>query len=264
MSRAHPEQDPQERSGARPTRRGLLAVPLGALAAGLAGSSAAAGEGDAPGLAPAPAESLNGHVLEVMSRYPLDGSYGYHWPKSGSWEGTTQTLRYGGHTLTQGDPRRRSYCCGLTFEVYVEALRLAAGGEVKGLRWQELHELRLRFFGDSKQQERRRLSQFGLESLGLGRSVTRLEDARAGDFLQLWRHSGSGHSAIFVNWTRDRAGEISGLVYWSSQGSTAGIGYSAEKIGPQAVKVDEIYLGRADWPLVPARRSKRVFAPKGE
>lgn len=246
-----------------PTRRALLAAAgLAALLGGAGGAEAGEPVPEPRPLPPAPEGSLNGHVLEIMSGYPLDGSYGYHWPKSGSWEGTTQELRYGGRKLTSGDPQRRSYCCGLTFEVYLRALLAAAGGEVAGLDAAELHELRLRFFGDSKQQrERRRLAQFGLASLGLGQAVERLEDARAGDFVQFWRHSGSGHSAIFVNWTRSRQGEITGLIYWSSQTSTAGIGFNSERIAEDAIKRDEIYLGRAAWPLVPARRAQRLFDP---
>lgn len=212
-----------------------------------------------PALPPAPKGSLNGYVLAQMASYPMDGSYRYHWPKKGSWEGTTQTLVYGGKKLCSGDPLKRSYCCGLTFEVYVTSLLKAAGGEVPGLSGAELHELRLRFFGDSKVGERRRLAAFGLESLGLGRQLEDLEDARPGDFVQFWRHSKSGHSAIFVNWTRNRAGKITGLVYWSSQSSTQGIGYNRESIGPKGIKRDEIYLGRADWPLRPKRRAKSLF-----
>ena len=96
------------------------------------------------------------------------------------------------------------------------------------------------------------LALWGLESLGLGQSITDLEDARAGDFVQLWRHDGGGHSAVFINWVR-RKGEIVGLTYWSPQSATRGIGYHTEWIGPEGVKREEIYVGRARWPLSGAR-----------
>lgn len=196
-----------------------------------------------------PGEQLNPYVLDVVHSYPLDGSHGFHWPKSGSWEGTTRDVVYAGRKLTQGDPERRSYCCGLTFEVYVRALLAAGKGPTSAVDGDTLHELRLRFFGDSKiVRERRKLAQWGLESLGLGHAIVDLEDARAGDFVQFWRHGGSGHSAVFVNWVR-RQGEIAGLTYWSTQSTTQGIGYHTEWIGPKAVKRDEIYVGRAHWPL---------------
>lgn len=195
-----------------------------------------------------PGPELNPYVLSVLQRYPVDGSHAYYWPREGSWEGTTQDLVYAGTRLTQGDPLRRSFCCGLTFEVYVRALLEAAGGPVEGLSAADLHELRLRFFGDSAAGERRRLCQFGFESLRLGAAVAELSQARAGDFIQFWRDSGSGHSAIFINWEW-KGDEIVGLTYWSSQSSTRGIGYHSERIGPGGIRPDELYLARASWPL---------------
>jgi len=218
-------------------------LPAALLAAALlAGPAAAQDRDDAPG-AEAP-EPLNPWVLEVLREYPLDGTHAFHWPRSGTWEGTTRDVVYAGERLTRGDPEGRCYCCGLTFEVYVRALLRAHEGEpAPGVDAALLHELRLRFFGDSEAGERRRLVQFGLESLGLGRAVPH-EEARAGDFVQFWRHSGSGHQAVFVNWIY-RGGEVVGLTYWSTQGSTRGIGYRSEMIGPDGVKADEIYLARA-------------------
>lgn len=206
----------------------------------------------ATGRAPA-SGTLNDVVLEVLREYPVDGSHGYHWPKEGGWEGTTESLWYDGVKLTSGDPQKRCYCCGLTFEVFVKSLLRANGGSpVPGLTAADLHETRLRFFGDAKPQldgttDRRRLVQYAISSMKLGKAVTRLEEARAGDFVQFWRHSGSGHSVIFINWMWDE-GKISGLTYWSTQGSTRGIGYRTEWIGPEGIKRDEIYVARADRP----------------
>lgn len=194
-----------------------------------------------------PGDALNPFVVEILEGYPTDGSYGYYWPKEGTWEGTTQEVVYAGTRLTQGDPQNRSFCCGLTFEVYVRALLLAGKGPVPGVSAETLHELRLRFFGDSAVGERRRLCQFGLESLGLGEAVVDLEQAQPGDFVQFWRHSGSGHSAIFRGWVRE-GGRITGLEYWSTQSTTQGIGTNTESIGEGGIKRDEIYLGRAKWP----------------
>lgn len=196
---------------------------------------------------PAPLASLgelNSQVLAVVQSYPLDGTHRFHWPKGGGWEGTTRTLTWGGQKLTSGDPQGRCYCCGLTYEVFVRTLERALGrAEHPALTHETMHEARLRFFGDSKQGERRKLVAFALPSLGLGREITRREDARAGDFVQLWRHDGSGHQAVFVNW-QWRKGKIAGLTYWSTQGGTRGIGYNTEWIGPDGVKEDEIYLAR--------------------
>ncbi len=198
--------------------------------------------------APTPEGSLNRFVLEVMREYPTDGTCGYHWPRSGGWEGATQDVVWGGRVLAKGDAQRRSYCCGLTFEVYVRALQRAQGGDVPGLDADTLHEARLRFFGDSRQApDRKKLVQHALESLRLGRSVPHAE-ARAGDFVQLWRHGGSGHQAIFVNWLW-KGDQIVGLTYWSSQPSTKGIGYRSELVNDEAIDLSQVYVGRADWPL---------------
>ena len=42
-----------------------------------------------------PLEStLNQKILDAISTYPTDGSYGYYWPQSGGWLGTTQDIYY--------------------------------------------------------------------------------------------------------------------------------------------------------------------------
>lgn len=228
-------------------RRLRLVVPLLAAALVFAAPLPAPAEDPAPA-AGAPEGALNPWVLEVLREYPTDGTCGYHWPRSGGWEGATQDVVWGGRVLARGDPQRRSYCCGLTFEVYVRALQRAQGGDVPGLDADTLHEARLRFFGDSRQApDRKRLVQHALESLRLGRPVPHAE-ARAGDFVQLWRHGGSGHQAIFVNWLwKDE--QIVGLTYWSSQPATKGIGYQSERVSDGGVDLSQVYVGRAAWPL---------------
>lgn len=188
-------------------------------------------------------DALNDRVLDVLRGYPLDGTHTYHWPREGDWLGTTSDVIYDGTLLCEGDPQGRAFCCGLTFEVYVRALRAEWGDEAPHVNPDLLRELQLRFFGDSEVGERRRLVQFGLESLGLGAAVAH-EDARAGDFVQLWRHSGSGHSVIFINWVY-RDDQIAGLTYWSTQTSTRGIGYRTEWFGPDGIDPAEVYVARA-------------------
>ncbi len=209
----------------------------------------------APGGTAAVDSSLTPHVLAVLREYPTDGSFDYYWPKEGGWEGATQDVVYDGRVLSRGDPQRRSYCCGLTYEVYVRALLRASGGKpIPGLTGDDLHELRLRFFGDSKETgERRRLVQAGLESMGLGDPIPH-DEARAGDFVQLWRHSGSGHQVIFINWLY-KNGERAGLTYWSSQGTTHGIGFLSERFGPDGVDPAQVYIVRARGADAAAKRA---------
>lgn len=203
----------------------------------------------APRPSSAPEGSLNPWILEVLREYPIDGSYGYHWPKEGTWEGTTKDVHYDGRRLASGDADHRSFCCGLLFEVYVTALlRASNGSPIAGLTAPDLHEFRLRVFGDSKSGERRRLVQYAVESMNLGSRIDRWEEARPGDLVQFWRQNGSGHSAVFLNWVW-KEGKIAGLTYWSTQGSTRGIGYRTEFIGADGITEDEVYLARAGWPL---------------
>ncbi|HLF93509.1 MAG TPA: hypothetical protein VJB14_08605 [Planctomycetota bacterium] len=183
----------------------------------------------------------NAAVLDTLRRYPTDGTYSYFWPKEGPWDGTTEAIDVDGVRLTQGDPQKRSYCCGLTYEVFLKARRALGDPDAAA----PLKELKLRWYGNSREApERRRLVAFAIESMGYGSRVAALEDARPGDFVQFWRHGGSGHSAIFIDWLRE-GGRIVGITYWSSQKSTNGIGTATERIGDtQGVKRDEIYLAR--------------------
>src|SRR5208283_4408476 len=67
-----------------------------------------------------------------------------------------------------------------------------------------------------------------LTTYGMGTMVTDWNQAQFGDFVQIWRWNGSGHSMIFVDWVKDSTGTITGLKYWSSQKKTNGIGYNTE------------------------------------
>jgi hypothetical protein len=251
----------------------LVALSAAPAAGGCAGAPAPSPAAPGPPVAPTRSDAASGlspFVVAALRRYPTDGSLGYHWPdpRESAWEGTPDPVVYAGVELTSGDPARRSYCCGLTFAVYVEALLAANGGRpMPDVPPADLPALRLRFFGDSAAGERRRLVEFGLTSLGLGRAVAP-DEARPGDFLQLWRRSGSGHSAVFINWVWDGP-RRAGLTYWSSQPSTRGIGYRTEWFdGPDGVDLDQLYIARADWPLrAPERRRAgggSSGAPTGE
>ena len=73
-----------------------------------------------------------------------------------------------------------------------------------------------------------------------------LENAQEGDFCQLWRTNGSGHSVIFESHIYD-GDSIIGINYRSSQKSTDGIGSSSEHFsdsGKGKVDKDVTYFGR--------------------
>jgi hypothetical protein len=67
----------------------------------------------------APITSANDLVLATLAAYPLDGSYAYWWPDDVDWGGNPHDIYYLGRMFSPGDPERRSYCVGMTFEVFM-------------------------------------------------------------------------------------------------------------------------------------------------
>jgi hypothetical protein len=207
-----------------------------------------------PGTEPV-ASSFNEVVMRYLETYPTDGTNDYYWPEGTDWYGTTRDLYYLDTLVAEGDPYGRCYCVGLTWEVFMRAFeevdRTTGGdGSLNGMSVDDLDTFRVDWFvrevdGDGAGE--------AFDHFGLGESVTDLEDAQPGDFVQFWRHSGSGHNNIFVEWVRGDDGEIEGITYWSTQGSTDGISYNTEYLGASGSTIDRqyLYLSRAwmpeDW-----------------
>ena len=192
---------------------------------------------------------FNAHVLAVVRTYPTDGTHGYHWPRDGGgWRGNARTLRYEGRVLFPGDAEGRCHCSGLTFEVFLQAFErwcksVGRPYKILDLDTAGVRRLQRAWFGSP---ENRATLGTAIPDYGLGERITDWEEARAGDFLQLWRHSGSGHAAVFRDWVRDEEGRITAVKYWSTQKSTNGIGERIEHFGEDgsSVKRDEFWLCR--------------------
>jgi hypothetical protein len=189
--------------------------------------------------------AFNTYVVDRLATYPTDGSYGYYWPEDGDWYGTTQDLWYLDELVAPGDPEHRSFCVGLTWELLMLSfteIDAASGGDgsLNGLSIDDLVDFRIDWFvrdlnGDGPG--------VALEGYGLGERVTDLERVQPGDFIQFWRHSGSGHNAIFIDWERDPEDDaIIGVRYWSTQGSTSGVGYNEEFFGSSGSRIDPGYF----------------------
>lgn len=198
--------------------------------------------------APLPtADEFHACVLAIVKGYPTDGTNGYYWPKGSDWAGTTRDLMYEGRKVADGDPQGRCYCCGLTFEVLFRAWEKwcadhKAPFRIGDLSADDLLKFRGLWFGNDGN---RKMIPHALEEFKIGHAVERLEDALPGDFVQLWRKSGSGHSVVFLGWTKDPAGKISGIRYWSSQKATNGIGEREEAFGGEAgVDPEQVYVAR--------------------
>lgn len=225
------------------TRVLTIVLPLALLLAGCPS------EGEPKARRVPPEDAFHRHLLAVVETYPTDGTHGYHWPRpdDGRWLGNTRTLRYADQVLAKGDPQGRCHCSGLTFEVFLRAWERWCKATGRPFRILDLgigdvRRLGRQWFGASG--DRKTLST-AVTKNGLGRRITDLEQAQPGDFVQLWRHSGSGHSCIFRAWIRADE-KIVGLKYWSTQKSTNGIGEREERfgVGGSAVKRDELYVVR--------------------
>jgi len=231
-------------------RLGLAAI---ALALSLAAARAVADDGAGGPPTVPKAGALNEIVLRLADGYPADGTHRYYWPKGGDWAGTTRDLVYGGRKVCEGDPKGRAYCCGLTFEVFFRAWEAWCAERGEPFRIGDLDadgvvRLRKLWYGSDRsvgEKNVRRTLQHALESTGLGRAVPP-EKARPGDFVQLWRESGSGHSVIFLGWKKDAKGRITAIRYWSTQTATDGIGINEEKTvaGGGAVLIEETFIAR--------------------
>jgi hypothetical protein len=185
--------------------------------------------------------SLNPYVLKVIEAYPKDGSYPYRCikePEYDLYNGVTQDLYYKGQVVAKAHPNntRCSYCCGLTFEILVRAMKernIQKGidpDDFNGMSFFDLHNLLQLWYiegeGDSPQK--------GIEDYGLGRKIENWEEVKAGDFLDYSRNNSTGHSVIFIEWVRDDAGKITGFKYFSS--NTRGVGYGREYFADSGVK----------------------------
>lgn len=178
--------------------------------------------------------SLNPYVMRVVSAYPLDGSYPYHcgWdPREYDiYNGVTQDLWYKGMVVAKAYPdgSRCSYCCGLTFEVFVRAMKLRNvqkgldPDDFNGMTFHDLFNMLQLWYIEGKGD----CTQVAITSYGLGRPITDFEQARPGDFGDYSTAPSGGHAIIFIDWQRDENGKIIGMKYFSSNLSgSRGVGY---------------------------------------
>ncbi len=198
-------------------------------------------------------QKFNDYVLQVIETYPTDGSYTYSWVDEPNYVGITKDLCYKGDQFVTGDPARRSYCSGITFEVFFQAYllynqahNLSQIGQLKTAA--EMEDFRLKWYGTGGD---RRTIKHALVSTDLGDEITDLAQIEKGDFAQIWRHNGSGHTVIFIEWVKDESGEINGFIYWSSN-KNMGPGYRAEYFGKDGSTIswEESFFMKIKEPII--------------
>lgn len=160
-------------------------------------------------------------ILRIANSYTDGGGYRRNW---GGGSGSPDAIRHGGVTILKADTGG-TYCCGYTLAVVVRAMNEL--NLLEGKTPEQLKRFQKLWYGATAE-DRERLVSFAVEDLGVGREVP-ADEAKAGDFLQLWRTNKSGHSVIFLGWLTDDQGRRIGIRYRSSQGSTDGIGDTTEK-----------------------------------
>jgi hypothetical protein len=159
-------------------------------------------------------------VLDIARSFKDGG--GYVW-ESGS--GAPRAIEHNGEVILKAQ-EKGTYCSGFTFSVAMQAA--AERGLLKGKSVDEVRRFQKEWYGAVEDEEARaKQCALAVERLGIGREVKRLEDARPGDFVQIWRTNKSGHSVVLIDWVRE-GGRIVGIKYRSSQKATDGIGDRVE------------------------------------
>ncbi|MEN0109547.1 MAG: hypothetical protein AAF805_02375 [Planctomycetota bacterium] len=163
-------------------------------------------------------------VVDVARSYADGGGYNRTWAGSG----TPDAITHGGRTVLAAS-EGGTYCCGYTLCV---AMRVAERrGLLDGKPFDAVKRFQKLWYGATELTDDT-LCVLAVETLGVGHAVP-LGDARPGDFVQLWRRGGSGHSVVFLAWVEEPDGSGAtqrvGFRYRSSQGTTDGVGDATER-----------------------------------
>lgn len=163
-------------------------------------------------------------VITVANKF---SGGGYKW--GGGVSGVCIALFHNGKLIRGYNEGGPSHCCGFTLSV---AFIVATNrGLLEDKTENQVKQFSRDWYGaggiyKNDGEECGKLCVTALVNLGIGYEVS-LEDAKEGDFCQIWRTNGSGHSVIFISHIYD-GDNIIGFNYRSSQKSTGGIGDSKE------------------------------------
>jgi len=154
-------------------------------------------------------------VVAIAQSFPDGGGYELH----GS--GVPEEIRFANTTIL--GKGKSTYCSGFTFAVVMQAA--SDRGLLKKKTVDQIREFQKEWYGATKESKQTQCA-YAVEKLGIGKQIE-FKNARRGDFLQLWRTSGSGHSVVFLEWVKAGGSPI-GVKYRSSQPATKGIGDNTE------------------------------------
>lgn len=159
-------------------------------------------------------------VLAAARSFGTGGGYDRSWGGTGV---PIEISHRGRRVLSKA--KGGTYCCGFTFAAAMRALEGTRA--LERLDGDDARAFQKAWYGATEASAERQCA-FAVEQFRLGREID-LDDAGAGDFIQIWRRSKkpSGHSVMLLGWV-EAGGERLGLTYLSSQGSTDGIGVAFE------------------------------------
>lgn len=189
--------------------------------------------------------SSNDTVLNLA--YSMDGG-GYKWKGN---SGVPTDIVFKGKSILNRGTGGETHCSGFTFWTLVNAAdRL---GLLKDKTPSQIQKLQKECFGGGEKGSDIwwKQGQEATKNLGIGFPVE-FKDAKPGDFAQIWRKDGSGHSVIFMDWVKE-GDNIVGIKYRGSQPSTNGIGDRTEYTkGDKGIDLSHVYL----WRLNPGNSSQ--------
>jgi hypothetical protein len=161
-----------------------------------------------------------GRKLVYDAVHALPTHQPYFWEQSENSPGVPFDIIHKGQSIVKSN--NNVHCSGTTFtSVWVAGNRMGLFNDMSPA---QVKDFQLRWFGARGDTERQQGP--AMERLGIGGPI-KMEDAAPGDFVQLWRKSGTGHSVIFLDWVRDEdTGNVIGFKYRSAQGK--GIGTTKE------------------------------------
>lgn len=175
-------------------------------------------------------------VMTVANKF---SGGGYKW--DGTSQGVCIALFHNGKLIRGYNEGGPSHCCGFTLSVaFITATN-------RGLLEDKTEKQVSKFSSDwyGAGGVNGKLCVAALKNIGIGYEVS-FEEAKEGDFCQIWRTNGSGHSVIFISHIYD-GDNIIGFNYRSSQKSTNGIGDTKEYYsdsGKGSMDREYTYFGR--------------------
>lgn len=171
---------------------------------------------------------FNAYVLRAINDwtvYPKNGTYPYCWKECPGSMGVIHDVTYLDTLLWPGEGS--CFCTGFTLELFLDGIRRWQGANgmdpIDPLHFLSVEAVDKGTFyqhwqGYGVATSASAADAFEAEEIGHSISEESWEEALPGDFVNLSRTDGTGHSVVFVAWLRE-GGEIIGIRYFGCNSS---------------------------------------------